>query len=187
MAVALKRRRFTVDEYHRMAEAGILTGDDRVELLDGEIVEKMTINPAHGGTTDRLTAVFTSRLGERAIVRVQGPIVLAARNSEPEPDVTLLRPRSDYYTRAHPEPPDVLLVVEVMDSSEARDQRAKLPIYAAADIREVWLIALKTGQVEILRAPRAGRYTERRVAGHGEPLTIEAFPDVPLTVDDILG
>src|SRR5438034_4903729 len=106
MGMPLAHRRFTVDEYYRMAETGILTEDDRVELLDGEIVQMSPIGPRHQGRTDRLNALFTARCGERAIVRVQGPIRLGKR-SEPEPDLALLRPRPDYYAHEHPRPSDV--------------------------------------------------------------------------------
>src|SRR5213596_2713588 len=120
--IELKRRRFSVKDYHRMVETGILTKDDRVELLEGEIVEMAPIGSPHQGTVDRLTRLFTSRLGERVIVRVQGPVVLASveSESEPEPDVTLLVPRPDFYTTGHPEAADILLAVEVMDTSVGR-------------------------------------------------------------------
>ncbi len=110
------RRRFTIDEYHRMAAAGVLSEDDRVELLDGEIVQMSPIGSPHAGCVDRLTALFTRRLRSRAIVRVQSPIVLD-RRSEPQPDLALLAPRPDFYATAHPRPRDVLLVIEVMDAS----------------------------------------------------------------------
>src|SRR5713226_6266879 len=107
MVVALKTHRFTVDEYHRMGEVGIFLEDDRVELLAGDIVEMSPIGPLHAGTVDRLTALFLSRLGGEVIVRVQNPLLLRAEDSEPQPDVTLLRPRPDFYTRSHPEAQDV--------------------------------------------------------------------------------
>src|SRR3990167_11336025 len=102
--VELKRRRFSVKDYHRMIEAGILTEDDRVELLEGEIVEMGRPGPPHQGTVDRLNRLFTSRLGDRVIVRVQGPVLLASVESEPEPDVALLVPRPDFYTTGRAPP-----------------------------------------------------------------------------------
>ena len=104
-----------------------VTKDDRVELLEGEIVEMAPIGSPHQGTVDRLNRLFTSRLGERVIVRVQGPVLLASVESEPEPDVALLVPRPDFYTTGHPEPTDILLAVEVMDTSVEKDRRVKLP------------------------------------------------------------
>jgi Uma2 family endonuclease len=185
--VELKRRRFSVKEYHRLVEVGILTKKDRVELLEGEIVEMAPIGSPHQGTADRLNRLFTSRLGERAIVRVQGAIALASVESEPQPDVALLVPRPDFYTSGHPEPADVLLVVEVMDSSALKDRRVKLPLYARAGIVEVWLVDLNTERVEVYRRPGSGGYGESRVLQRGERLALQAFSDVALTAGDLLG
>jgi Uma2 family endonuclease len=186
MAVELKRRRFTVEEYHLMAEAGILTAGDRVELLDGEVVEMAPIGPRHASICDRLTRLFTARLGERVIVRVGGPIVLAREDSEPQPDLTLLRARPDFYSRAHPEPEDVLLTVEVMDTTADRDRRVKLPLYRRAALAEVWLVDAGREEVELHRAAAPAR-SPRHVARRGERVTIAAFPDVSWEVDEIFG
>ncbi|HBH00339.1 MAG TPA: Uma2 family endonuclease [Candidatus Rokubacteria bacterium] len=187
MLVQPTRRLFTAEEYHRMGEAGILHDDDRVELIEGEIVEMAPIGSPHAGTVDRLNRLFTSRLGERAIVRVQGPVLLAAVESEPEPDLALLLPRPDFYTTGHPEPPDVLLALEVMDTSVERDRRVKLPLYARAGIAETWLVDLNTGCVEVYRRPGPAGYQDSRVARRGESLAPHAFPDVALAVADLLG
>lgn len=187
MAIGWKTRRFTVKEYHRMGEARVLTGDDRVELLDGVIIEMTPIAPPHAGTVTRLHRLFWSRLGDRAIVAVQNPIELADQDSEPQPDVTLLRSRADFYTTAHPGVHDVLLVVEVMDTSVERDRRLKLPIYARAGIAEVWLVDLSARRVEVYRQPTPDGYRDAGTVGGGTPLTIQAFPDVALSVDDVLG
>lgn len=128
MAVQVQRRLFTVSEYYRMAEAGILGEDDRVELLEGEIVQMAPIGSNHRGTVDFLANSLVSRLGARAIVRTQNPIRLDDF-SEPQPDVALLHPRADFYRRSHPTPADVLLLVEVADSSVAFDRQVKLPLY----------------------------------------------------------
>ena len=117
MAVVLQTHRFTVDDYHRMVEAGILSENDRVELLAGAIIEMSPIGPLHAGTVKRLLRVFSSRLGDRAIVGVQDPILLPAEDSEPQPDIALLQARADFYTQAHPEAADVYLVIEVADTS----------------------------------------------------------------------
>jgi hypothetical protein len=187
MAVVLKRRRFTIEEYHRMGEAGILSDDERVELIEGEIVEMTSIGVPQAATVDRLNHLFTSRLAGRVIVRVQGPIVLPAQDSEPQPDVTLLRPRDDFYARAHPAPDDVLLVVEVMDTSVERDGRVKLPLYARAGIPETWLVHLGANHVEVHRAPTAEGYRQARVIRPGGPLAVGAFPDVGVSMDEVLG
>lgn len=185
--VELKRRRFSVKDYHRMFEAGVLTEDDDVELLEGEIVEMSQKGSPHQGTVDRLNRLFTSRLADRVIVRVHGPVLLASVESEPQPDVALLVPREDFYTGGHPEPDDVLLLVEVMDSSVVKDRRVKLPLYARAGIAETWLVDLTTECVEVHRRPGPAGYADSRTLRRGEPLAIQAFPDVALTVADLLG
>src|SRR5262249_47886852 len=187
MAVDLKRRRFTIDEYHRMAEFGILTEDDRVELLDGEIIEMAPIGLRHASICDRLTRLFTRHLGDRVIVRVAGPILLPKQDSEPQPDLTLLRPRSDFYSRAHPEPADVLLTVEVMDTSAYRDRRVKLPLYGRASLGEVWLVDAEQEHVEVYRHPTAGQPAATELKRRGERVTIAAFPEISFEVDEIFG
>lgn len=153
----LVRHRFSVDDYERMGQAGVLGEDDRVELLEGEIVDMTPIGSRHAACVDRLTAVFSERLGGRAIVRVQNPVRLDDW-SEPQPDIALLRVRDDYYAGAHPGPDDVLLLVEVADASAASDRLSKLPLFAAAGIAETWLLDLTASTVEIYRDPAAGRY-----------------------------
>ncbi|MBI2490826.1 MAG: Uma2 family endonuclease [Candidatus Rokubacteria bacterium] len=185
--VELKRRQFSVKDYHRMIETGILTEDDRVELLEGEIVEMGRPGPPHQGTVDRLTRLFSSRLGDRVIVRVQGPVLLASVESEPQPDLALLVPRPDFYVTGHPEPPDILLAIEVMDTSVDKDRRVKLPLYARAGIAETWLVDLNADRVEVHRRPGPAGYADSRTLRRGEPLAIQAFPDVALTVADLLG
>jgi Uma2 family endonuclease len=181
-----KRRRFTVGDYHRMAEAGILGRDDRVELLDGAVVEMAPIGPLHAGHVNRLTALFTGRLGSRAVVSVRNPVVLSGY-SELQPDLVLLRPRADFYTNAHPQPPDILLIVEVADTTAALDRRVKVPLYAAAGVREVWLLDLPTEGLEVYRDPTAGGYRDARVLARGERLAPQAFPDLTLEVSNLLG
>jgi len=187
MAVLLKTRRFTVDEYRRMGETGILSADDRVELIEGEIVEMTPIGPLHAGTVDRAAKVLSSTLGDRAIVRVQNPVQLRVHHSEVQPDLALLRPRPDYYTRSHPEAPDVLLVVEVADTSVERDRRIKLPIYGRSGIRESWLIDLGGESLEAHRQPGPEGYGDVTVFHRGELITADAFPDLILAIDDLLG
>lgn len=187
MAIAWRTRRFTVAEYHRMGEVGILGEADRVELLDGEIVEMTPIGPPHASTVDRITQLFVRLVGSRAIVRVQNPVELAALDSEPQPDLALLRPRADFYRSAHPDAGDVLLLVEVLDASAARDRRLKLPLYARAGIEEVWLVELVGEYVEVCRIPAPDGYRDRRVTRRGEVIRIAAFPDLAVRVDDLLG
>lgn len=187
MAVMLRRYRFTVDEYERLAEAGVLTQCDRVELLDGEIVEMTPIGDRHAGVVARLTSVFSKHLGDRSIVWVQNPVRLRVVRSVPQPDVVLVRPRADFYATGKPGPDDVLLLVEVMDTSAETDRSVKLPLYARAGIVETWLLDLGADRIEVYRRPGAAGYGESRALGRGERLTPLAFPDLSLTVDELLG
>lgn len=187
MAVGLKTRRFTIDEYYRMAEAGILSEDDRVELIQGEIVEMPPIGSHHAGTVASIDSLFSSRLGNRVIVWVQNPLRLRFVESEFQPDVVLLRPRPDFYRQSHPGAQDVYLVIEVADTSLEKDRHVKLPLYARAGVPEAWIVDLTANRVEVYRQPTPDGYREARVLQRGESLTIEAFPDLTLSVDDLLG
>lgn len=179
-------RRFHVDEYYRMAEAGILQPDERVELIDGEIYAMCPIGDRHAGCVNCLTAEFSQQLGRRVVVSVQNPIRLTDL-TEPEPDLAILRPKPDFYRSGHPGPDDVLLVIEVMDSSAPRDRGLKLDAYARSNIREVWLVDLGRELIEVHRRPVGGVFTNHQTRPRGETVTCEAFPDVELAVDDILG
>ena len=187
MAVMLRRYRFTVDEYDRMAAAGVLTQCDRVELLDGEIVEMTPIGDRHASVVARMSHVFAARLGERSIVWGQNPVGLRLVRSVPQPDVVLLRARGDFYASGRPGPDDVLLLVEVMDTTAARDRGVKLALYARAGVREVWLADLTADAVEVYRRPAGAEYADARVLGRSERVSPEAFPDLALTVADLLG
>jgi len=182
----LARRRFTAEEYERMGTTGILGEDDRVELLDGEIVRMTPIGPVHAGVVNRLTRLLVQRLGERAVVTVQNPIRITPY-SEPQPDLALLRPRPDFYQLAHPEPSDVLLVIEVADSSITIDRTLKIPVYALAEIPEVWLVDLAGRRVLVNREPKGDGYTRNDTAGPGDTLHPAAFDDIALAVEEILG
>lgn len=186
MGTQVARRAFTVDEYHRMADAGILTEDDRVELIDGQVVRMSPIKSRHASCVDRLTALFTRRLRDRAIVRVQNPIILG-RHSEPQPDVVILRPRPDYYATRHPGPADVLLLIEVGDATREYDREIKLPLYARAGISEVWLVDLRDEVLSAYRGPALKSYRNRIDFGRGSRLPAIAFPRVAIRVNDILG
>ena len=180
------RRRFTVDEYHCMAEAGILGEDDRVELLDGEIIEMSPIGDRHFGCVLQSSTLFNMRLAGRALVSVQSPVRLST-GSEPEPDISLLRPRADFYRTGKPGPDDVLLIVEVSDSSLAFDRDTKLLFYAAAGIPEMWIVDLNKMCVLVYRDPRDGVYQQTWVVERDGKLSPAAFPDVLLSVTDLVG
>ncbi|WP_376791159.1 Uma2 family endonuclease [Thermoflexus sp.] len=186
MSLQVMTRRFTVEEYHRMREAGILTEDDRIELIEGEIIEMPPISSMHAGCVDRLAMRLMEGLRRRAIVRVQSPIRLGGL-SVPVPDVALLRPRADLYATAPPGPEDVFLVIEVAESSGAYDRERKLPLYGRAGVPETWVVDLERGEVVVGRDPSPEGYRTVRTARRGETLTPLAFPDLTLPVDEILG
>ncbi|MCX2728291.1 Uma2 family endonuclease [Thermomicrobium sp. 4228-Ro] len=180
------RHRFTVDDLERMVRSGILREDARVELIEGELYDMNPIGWAHQACVDWLTAFFVRQLGDRAIVRAQGPIRVGDR-SLPQPDLTLLRPRPDYYRHEGPAASDVLLLVEVADTSLAYDRDIKVPLYARAGIPEVWLVDLAGGQVLVFRAPDAGKYRASVVVRPGELVSPLAFPDLLIDVAALLG
>lgn len=186
MVAELKTHQFSVKEFHRMGKAGILSEDDRVELLDGEIIEMAPIGMRHVGIVDRLNRLFTFRLGSRAIVRVQSPIQLG-RRSEPLPDVTILKARPDFYTTARSQTTDVLLLIEVADTTVRTDRSTKVPLYARASIAEVWLVDLETNALEVYRQPSEKGYGDMQRLTPGDFVSPAAFPEVSLAVNDILG
>lgn len=187
VSTAISHRRFTVEEFHRMGETGILRDDDRVELLDGQIIQMAPIGSPHAACVDRLTRLFTERLGGRVIVRVQGPVHIG-RYSQLVPDLALLRPRDDFYAAAHPRPRDVLLLVEVADTTLAHDRRIKVPTYGRAGIRECWLVDLTNRRVEVFREPSATHgYGESKSVGDGESVDAISLPGLSLQIAEILG
>jgi Uma2 family endonuclease len=180
VALSPMAHRFTVKDYHRMAEADVFEPDDRVELIDGEVFEMAPIGSRHAATVRRLTAVLQLGVSDRAILGVQDPVQIGER-SEPQPDVTLLRRRPDFYSDHHPTPPDVLLVVEVADTSLRHDLLRKAPMYLAGGVPEVWVVDLVAGVVHVMRAEAT---MELRA---GESISPLAFPDVVIEVAAILG
>jgi Uma2 family endonuclease len=179
------RRLFTADEYERMAEAGILGDEERLELIGGEIFIMSRIGSPHSGCVNRLNAQFGSRLAGRAVIAIQNPIRIG-QITEPEPDITLAVPREDSYGNSHPTPPEIFLVIEVMDTSAYYDRTVKQPLYAAARIREVWLVDLSNALLEVYRRPLNGQYAEKATYAHGQQVAPEAFPDLVLDIDSIL-
>lgn len=181
--VELPRRLFTVEEYHRMAAAGIFHPDERVELIEGEIVQMSPIGPRHAGCVINANRLFITRLGERVVVSPQNPMVIQPR-SEPQPDLLLLRPRAVSYSHEHPTPEDVLLAVEVADTTARYDRLVKSRLYARAGIGEFWLLLTMDGAVEIYRTPGADAYTGVTRHGAGEMMSPLAFPEASFAVAD---
>lgn len=185
MSVQIARRYFTVDEYHRMGEAGIFSEDDRVELIEGEILKMSPIGSRHAASVNRLTRHLNNLLGNRAIVAVQNPILLNDF-SEPQPDVSILKPRDDFYAQGLPTPVDVLLVIETADTSLAHDRDIKLPAYARSAIPEVWIVDLPAQAVEVHADPINGVYRDVRSYRRGDAMMPVHFSDLAIVVDDIL-
>jgi Uma2 family endonuclease len=186
MGKLLTRRRFTVDEYHRMGETGILPEDSRIELICGDIVLREPIGAYHAGTVRRLDRLFTLGLGNRAIVSAQNPVQFPKEDTELQPDVALLRPRDDLYTSRHPQAADVLLLIEVADTTLRLDRRVKVPLYARAGVQEVWLLDLTTRRLEVYREPLGDRYRSVRILQRGQHVSPAAFGDFPIDVADLL-
>ena len=183
LEVDVKRRLFTIAEYHRMGEAGILGEDERVELIEGEIVQMAPVGPRHVGSVININRLFVTRLGDRAVVSPQNPVVIPPR-SEPQPDLLLLRQRAVSYSRELPTSQDVLLAVEVADTSVRFDRLVKARLYARAGIAEFWLCLAMDGAVEVYREPRPDGYAGVLVHGPGDVVSPFAFPDVSFTVSD---
>jgi Uma2 family endonuclease len=185
-AAELRPHRFTVADYYRMAESGILTEDDRVELLGGQVVDMSPIGPPHASAVDACAEAFAALVvARRMTVRTQNPLALG-QYDEPQPDVAVVRPRADRYATAHPDAADVLLLFEVAETSLARDQWATLAIYAAVGIREVWVLNLPEWVLEVYRDPAPAGYRDRRAHGRAAQVAPLAFPELALTVADLL-
>jgi Uma2 family endonuclease len=161
MEVWPRRHRITVDEYHRMAEVGLLAPEARVELIDGEIIDMAPIGPPHESIVDYLNRLLVRAVGDQAIVRVQGSVRLS-RSTEPQPDLLLLRPRLDFYRHRHAAGEDTLLAIEVSESSLRYDREIKVPLYARHGIPEVWVVDLPHGELHIHRALVDGRYAQQQ-------------------------
>jgi Uma2 family endonuclease len=174
-----RRHRLTVADYHRMGETGILAPDARVELIDGEIIDMAPPGDPHAGTVDQLALVLGPAVTERAHVRVQNPLWLDD-HSEPQPDIAVLEPRADFYKSRRPKPSDVLLVVEVADTSLRFDRDDKIPLYARHGVPEVWLVDLRAKRLVRYRNPQQGAFTLIDEPDLGAPLEIAALPGARL-------
>lgn len=186
MPALAPKRLFTVDEYYRMAQVRILREDDRVELIEGEIVQMTPIGSNHAATVRLLNVFFVRKLSESVIVSTQSPIHIDDF-SEPEPDIALLKPRADHYRNSHPTPTDIFLVVEVSDTSQRYDRLTKIPLYGRNGVPEAWLIDLEQKVVEIYTHPCEEGYRDVKTVTPDETLSPQAFPELCLLVGNILG
>ncbi len=182
----IPRRKLDVAEYYRMAEVGILRPDDRVELIEGELIEMAPSGPEHASVVSTLMMQLVRRIGESAIVRADLPIRLDDFN-EPEPDFALVRPRPDRYRSAHPGPADVLLVIEVAKTSLAFDRGAKMRLYAGHGIPEYWVLDLDGRRLERFLDPRPDGYARMESMPEEAEIAPQALPGVRLRLADILG
>jgi Uma2 family endonuclease len=154
-----RRHRITVQDYHRMAEVGLLAPDARVELIEGEIIDMAPIGPLHGGTVMMLDQRLQETVGSRAMILCQGSIALG-EYSQPQPDLAVLRPRADFYRSGHAAPSDTLLVIEVSDTTWRYDRDRKVPLYARHGIPEVWIVDLPRSMVHFFRGLSGEAYTD---------------------------
>ena len=182
--IDLPTRRFSVDEYRLLAKTGILTEDDRVELLYGEIVEMSPINEPHAHCVDLLAEYFILHHHNEAIVRVQNPVIISD-HSQPEPDLVLAHRKEGGYKKIHPRPEDVWLIVEVADSSLEKDRVVKQSLYASAGIPEYWLVNLEDSCIEMFAEPEDDTYARVAIFRPGE--TIESQWGKGLEVSSVIG
>jgi Uma2 family endonuclease len=182
------RHHFTVHDYYRMARAGILHEDDRVELIEGEVIEMPPIGSHHTAIVERLNWLFSQKLDlTQTLIRVQDPVRLSP-DTEPQPDIALVPFREDFYRLRHPGPDELLLVIEVADSSLAYDQDIKVPLYARSGVPEIWVVDVASSAVDIFRQPQANGYSDhRRVEDSGAWLSPVKLPSLSIQLQDIVG
>jgi Uma2 family endonuclease len=174
-----QHHRLTVSDYHRMGQTGIFSVNDRVELIEGEIIDMAPIGSSHAGTVKFLANALRRATGDQAVISVQDPVFLD-RHTEPQPDIALLRPRDDFYRTSHPRPEDVLLVIEVADSTLRYDREVKAPLYARHGIPELWIVDLENRCLEVFRAPAEAGYQEVRGIERPDMLTPIALPELSI-------
>ncbi|MGH3089559.1 MAG: Uma2 family endonuclease [Rubrobacteraceae bacterium] len=182
----VEKKLFTVEEYHRMVEAGVLDEGNKVELIEGEIYPMAAMGSRHAACVRRINALLGDRMEPGMVVSPQCPVQLDD-NSEPEPDIALLKPRNDFYADAHPRPKDVLISIEVSDTSLERDAQIKLPAYARSGIPEVWIVNLINDFIEVHSRPATGEYRSTLRVRSGETFRSESLPGTDIAAKDILG
>jgi hypothetical protein len=185
MADTITRKRFTADEYQHMGRAGILSAKDRVELIDGQVLAMTPIGPRHNAAVSRATRALVMAAGEQAIVLPEGSVRLDLY-SEPQPDLVLLRPRADFYASRLAGPDDILLVIEIADSSIAFDRDVKARVYAEAGVVEYWIADLTANVVRRCSTPERGRYLRVEESTRGESIAPGLLPSCLIPVDELL-
>lgn len=186
MAVDFQHRPITVDEYHRMGELGFFGPEERLELLDGELIAVPPMGKMHASAIERLNFLFVTRLGEHAGVRPQLP-TRVSNISEPEPDFSIVVRRPDFHASGHPQPQGTFALVECADSSLRYDRGKKLAAYARAGIREYWIVNLVDACIEVYDAPSDLGFAQTRIVRAGESLAFGAFPEIVFAAGELLG
>jgi len=186
MEIEVAKKLFTVDEYHRMGEAGIFHPEARLELIEGEVIEMSPVGDRHIVCVNRANALFSARLAGKAMVSVQNPVRLG-RYTEPQPDILLAPWRDDFYASHRLSAKDALLVIEISDSTVRYDRNRKMPLYAKAGVRELWLENLQEDLILVYRDPQPESFATSLVFERGESLSMTAFPQISFTVDELLG
>jgi len=185
MSAELQKWHFNVEQYYRLAEVGVLKPDDRVELIEGEIIRMSPIGTGHAACVRALHVAFNDLFGKKYLASIQSPVRLDDF-SEPEPDLALLKPRDDFYAERHPIPEDVFLIIEVADTTVLTDRNVKIPLYARFGIPESWLVNLPQKVIEVYSDPTDGHYRNQLKFEKGETLMSPTVPDLTLKVDDII-
>jgi Uma2 family endonuclease len=182
----VRRWPITVESVECMLRAGILNEDDPIELIEGELFEMPPAGDWHNAGVNALTRRFSALAPDSPLVQAQSGIRISPTSS-PEPDIALLTFRADFYRAGGAGPGDVLLVVEVSDSTVKFDRDVKLPLYARAGIPEVWIVTREPAAIEVYRSPREGIYTERLTCLRGDSVSPLSLPDVRIAVTDVTG
>ncbi len=180
----LLTHKFTVEQYHQMGEINLFDPSDRLELIEGEIINMSPIGFRHAFAINYLGNWFPRQLGEKAIVSIQNPIRLN-NQSEPQPDLVLLKPREDFYENQLPQAEDILLLIEVADSSLSYDRDIKIPLYAKNAINEVWLINLNQNQLEVFRYPDNNQYQKQQTLTSPQTISSLSFPELNFPLNKI--
>jgi Uma2 family endonuclease len=185
METSVEVRRLSVQDYHRMAESGILQPDERVELLEGQIIQMAAKGTAHSAAVTRIDRLFRNRLGDRVLLRLQDPVRLNDF-SEPEPDVAVVHPNTLFYEDHHPIPSEVFLLIEVADTTLKFDREVKAPAYARSGIAEYWVLDVNGRKLHVYRAPGADGYQSEAILSEGLTVAPLAFPECVIAVREML-
>jgi Uma2 family endonuclease len=178
-------KRWTVANYHRMITSGVLTSDDRVELLDGQVIEMVPQDPPHASTTDEGSDYLKALFAGRAKVRAQLPVTLSD-HSEPEPDIAVVRIDENRYRDRHPNPADIFLLIEIADATLKRDRTHKAKLYAQANVPEYWIVDVNQRQLIVFRDPQDGMYQSEAVLTATDRVAPLAFPDIAIELQNLL-